>query len=473
MHTHQTKKLDLTSAMEAQGLTKRHWLFFSVIALIMLFDGMDVTIVSHIFPSLIQDWGVEVGGGIAIVVSGGFVGMGVGALIAGRLADLIGRKTVFIWAAALFSVATALGATSGDFAAFTLWRWIACLGMGSTMASANALLSELVPKRNRAALLAVAYAFVGLGTALGASLAGLILPTEGWRLLLAMAGIGPFIFVVLAAFVLPESPGHYLARGSVDRAKRSVKRIVPDLDLSEVELVLPEQPTSTSEHQTGALTKLMSKTYAPVTILLFIFGFVSLGTQLTIVQYLPILLQLPSTGLDTVQSSAIVSLYGLTSTAGGLLIGVFLAKWSRFVVFGTLLALSSLTILTVALTPAPGYTLLLIMFGIFGAIVPSVLGPSRSILAATALPTDIRATGIGATEMGGRIGSALGGGIGGVLIGTGIGLSGFLLLLLFPIALLGGALGGLNILSRKKVSDNIGAYSSNRHDKVLRSNAQQ
>ena len=59
MHTHQTKKLDLTSAMEAQGLTKRHWLFFSVIALIMLFDGMDVTIVSHIFPSLIQDWGVE------------------------------------------------------------------------------------------------------------------------------------------------------------------------------------------------------------------------------------------------------------------------------------------------------------------------------------------------------------------------------------------------------------------------------
>ena len=189
-------------------------------------------------------------------------------------------------------------------------------------------------------------------------------------------------------------------------------------------------------------------------------------------QYLPILLQRASTGLDTVQSSAIVSLYGLTSTAGGLLIGVS-AKWSRFVVFGTLLALSSLTILTVALTPAPGYTLLLIMFGIFGAIVPSVLGPSRSILAATALPTDIRATGIGTTEMGGRIGSALGGGIGGVLIGTGIGLSGFLLLLLFPIALLGGALGGLNILSRKKESDNIGAYSSNRHDKVLRSNAQQ
>ena len=78
--------------------------------------------------------------------------------------------------------------------------------------------------------------------------------------------------------IRPTVSGHYLARGSVDRAKRSVKRIVPDLDLNEVEFVLPEQPTSTSEHQTGALTKLMSKTYAPVTILLFIFGFVSWNT---------------------------------------------------------------------------------------------------------------------------------------------------------------------------------------------------
>ena len=47
-----------------ESLTPRHWLYFSLITLVLLSDGMDVTIVAHVFPTLIKSWGVSVGGGV-------------------------------------------------------------------------------------------------------------------------------------------------------------------------------------------------------------------------------------------------------------------------------------------------------------------------------------------------------------------------------------------------------------------------
>lgn len=443
----------LAEATESVGLTWRHWVYFFVIAFILLCDGMDVTIVSHIFPSLIKEWGVDVGGGIALVVSGGFIAMGIGAIVAGRLADVFGRKTILATAAMLFGAATALGGTSSDLNSFTVWRWIACLGMGAAMAGANALISELVPKQRRSAMLAIAYAGVGLGTSVGASLAGSILPTEGWRTLIIVAGLLPVACAILAAIVLPESPAYYAAKGSIDKAKRALRRLSPKFDAELIDFSLVDDQNASSETpQSGALSKLVSKKFAPVTALVFIFGFLTLGTQLTVVQYLPTILQQPNPGLDTVQSSTIMGLYGLASTVGGLLLGAILAKWSRFIVFGTLLVLSAVIITIVGILPDPAYSTLLIVFVIYAFIVPTALGPSRAIMAAAAYPTSVRATGIGTAEMAGRVGSAVCGGIGGVLLGAGITMGGFFLTLLIPIVLLIGSLTGLRFLDRGSAS---------------------
>src|SRR5699024_10532591 len=119
----------------SERLTARHWIYFSLITLVLLCDGMDVTIVAHVFPTLIKGWGVSVGGGIAFVVAVGFLSMGLGAVVAGGLSDRWGRKSVLIGSVILFGGATALGGTSGDFTAFAFWRILACLGMGAAMAS--------------------------------------------------------------------------------------------------------------------------------------------------------------------------------------------------------------------------------------------------------------------------------------------------------------------------------------------------
>lgn len=424
-------------ARSAQGslterLTARHWIYFSLITLVLLCDGMDVTIVAHVFPTLVKSWGVSIGGGIAFVVAVGFLTMGLGAVVAGALSDRWGRKSILIGSVIVFGGATALGGTSGDFTAFAAWRILACLGMGAAMASGNTLLADLIPERRRAALLAGAYAGVGLGTTIGAILAGTLIPTAGWRVLLVVAGLIPLAVIAVLASVVPESPAFLLAgrraSGTASPAGEGLK-------------VGP----SGSGVSVG---RILARPLAPTTLLLWLFGFLSLGTQLLIAQYLPTLLQLPQPGLDTVQSSTIVGVYGLASVLGGVVLGAILAKVSRFLVIGIALGLAAVMAVVVYLLPDPGFGSLLVVLGITGFILPTAFGPTRSVLAAMAYPASLRGAGIGVTEFGGRLGAATGGVAGGALIAGGMGLSGLFLVLLLPIGLLLASLSGLCAQSR-------------------------
>ena len=194
---------------------------------------------------------------------------------------------------------------------------------------------------------------------------------------------------------------------------------------------------------------ILSRPLAPTTVLLWLFGFFSLGTQLLIAQYLPTLLQLPVPGLNTVQSSTIVGVYGLASVLGGVVLGAILAKVSRFLVIGVVLLLAAVMSVLVYLLPDPGFGSLLVVLGITGFILPTAFGPTRSVLAAAAYPASMRGAGIGVAEFGGRLGAAAGGVAGGTLIAAGMGLSSLFLFLLLPIAVLLGSLTGLRPQSRR------------------------
>ncbi|QGU08771.1 4-hydroxybenzoate transporter PcaK (plasmid) [Corynebacterium occultum] len=444
MTTDSVRQRSISEVIESAGITRRHWLYFTLIFLLLLADGMDSTIVSHIFPSLIKEWGVSVGGGIALIVSGGFVAMGLGSLVAGRLADQLGRKPVLVAAGFILSAMTILGGTAENFTMFTIWRFIACVGIGAVLPTAVTLLADLVPQKRRGAMVAASYAGLGLGTTVGATLAGAILPAEGWRVLMFVGGAIPLIITVLIWIGIPESPTLLAARGSTNRARRSLVQIFPRVNPDEVDLTA----SVVKKQQSATFQRLLSQPYTWTSVLLWVFGFLSLGTQLLIIQYLPTLLQMPSPGLTTVESSTIVAVYGFASVASLLLLGAVLAKWQRFGVIAACLAVSAIVAVAVSLVSDAGFVTLLIVLGVTGFFVPAALGPTRNVLAVEAYPTDMRATGVGITELSARLGSAGQGALGGVLIGGGLGLGGFFLALLVPLGILGAALAGLKALHR-------------------------
>lgn len=376
--------------------------------------------------------------------------MGIGAFAAGRLADRWGRKSVLVAAGFLFSTTTALGGTADDYTAFTIWRLIACFGIGAVLPTAVTLLADLVPERRRGAMIAAAYAGLGLGTTAGATLAGVILPLEGWRTLMVVAGILPVIITVLIWVGIPESPTFLVTRGKTERARRSLSRIFPHIDLETVDLIAPDKKIESS----GTFRRLLSRPFALTTVLLWVFGFASLGTQMLVIQYLPTLLQLPTPGLTTVQSSTIVASYGFASVISLLLLGVVLVKLPHVQTIAACLTVSAIVAIAVSMSSTAGFTTLLVVLTVAGFFLPAALGPTRNILSVHAYPTDMRATGVGMTELSARVGSAGQGAIGGMLIGAGLGLGGFFLTLLLPLGILGVTLAGLAIAGRPQQASN-------------------
>ena len=182
--------------------------------------------------------------------------------------------------------------TAENFTLFTFWRFLACLGIGAVLPTAFTCLSDFVPKKRRGAMVAAAYAGVGLGSALGATLAGLILP-EGWRALMVAGGVFPMVVVLIVWFAIPESPSFLVSRRLPTRARRSLERMYPQLDMERVDFAAPELA---SKSPWALSRRLLSSSFAPRTVMLWVFGFVSLGLLMLTNQYLPILLQLPSPG---------------------------------------------------------------------------------------------------------------------------------------------------------------------------------
>src|SRR5690625_5225127 len=444
-----TKSLNghtLPEAIDAGGLNWRHWLFFGLLFFLFVTDGMDATIVSHIFPSLIADWGVSVGGGSSLVVTGGFIFMGLGALISRRLSDLLGRKIVLIAAGLFFALGTGLGGTSPDFNMFMIWRFLACLGIGAVLPTGVALLSELIPGKQRAAMVAASYAGLGIGTSLGAVLAGLVLPNWGWQTLMYLGGILPLVFIALIWLIIPESPAFLAHKGHHERARHALQRINPHIDADNVDLSGAE----ISSHSTRGMKQLLTATFRRTTIALWVFAFFSLGTQMVIVQYLPLLLQQPSPGLDTTQSSTISALASSASVLSRLLLASILVKLPMYRTIAVTLTLAALTAILVSVTSHAAYRTLLITLPAAGFFIPAAVGPTRNVLTVEAYPADLKGTGLGAMEMYARLGSAGLGAAGGVIAGAGIGLGGFFLVLLVPLGILGGSLGILKRSQQRK-----------------------
>src|SRR5207253_2961722 len=81
--------------------------------------------------------------------SAGFVGMFLGAAIAGRLADRVGRKMVFQVTLVVFSFGALLSAVAPSFETLLLARVIAGLGLGGELPVASTLVSEYAPRASR------------------------------------------------------------------------------------------------------------------------------------------------------------------------------------------------------------------------------------------------------------------------------------------------------------------------------------
>lgn len=184
-------------------------------------EGMDIMFISFAMTMIISEFHIDLatGGLISSITN---IGMLLGGIIFGVLADKYGRVKVFTYTILLFAVGTALTGLATNIEQVYLFRFIAGIGAGGEYGIGMALVAEAWPKNKQGR--ASSYVSVGAqyGVILAALLSAVILPTLGWRALF-FVGVLPVIFAFIVRKNLDESP-EWLAAQKVKRANKIVEK---------------------------------------------------------------------------------------------------------------------------------------------------------------------------------------------------------------------------------------------------------
>src|SRR5688572_27090051 len=135
---------DVPARLDALPWSAWHWRVVLALGVSWLLDGLEVTVVGAIGPSLQRPDTLGLSAGqIGWAASAYIAGAVLGALFFGRLADRLGRKRMFLATLAVYLVATLLTALSFDFLTFALCRFLTGFGIGGEYAAINSAIDEL------------------------------------------------------------------------------------------------------------------------------------------------------------------------------------------------------------------------------------------------------------------------------------------------------------------------------------------
>lgn len=206
-----------------------HWRVVIALGVSWLLDGLEVTVVGSLSPSLQRPDTLGLSASaIGWAASAYVAGAVLGAIVFGRLADRLGRKRMFLVTLAVYLFATVLTAFSFDIVSFAICRFLTGFGIGGEYAAINSAIDELIPARLRGTVDLAINGTFWIGAALGAGLSVLLLknldPGLAWRLAFALGGVLAFAILLVRRHV-PESPRWLLTHGRIEEAEAVVRDI--------------------------------------------------------------------------------------------------------------------------------------------------------------------------------------------------------------------------------------------------------
>ena len=212
------------SVSPPSGVTPGMAVWVSILGfLIMTTDGFDLQSAALVAPTLTGVFNVKPEA-MGPVLGASIVGMALGSIALGWLADRSGRKRGLMTCMALLSIGSLASAQTPSLDALFWFRVLTGLGLGGATPIAATLTAEWTPPKWRTLAVAVVIVGVPLGGLLGAAIAGPVMERFGWRAVFLLGAALPLIFLIIALPLLPESPV-FLARAAAPQAQSRRGRI--------------------------------------------------------------------------------------------------------------------------------------------------------------------------------------------------------------------------------------------------------
>lgn len=277
--------MDILSRLHALPLSRFHFRLLGLIGLGWLFDAMDTGMVSFVLVTLASEWQLDAQQS-GWIVSVGFIGMALGAVLSGWAADRFGRRNVFAVTMVLYGAATGLCALAPNLPFLLICRFWVGFGLGGQLPVAVSLVSEYAPPRLRGRFIVLLESFWGLGWLAAALVSYYLIPHYGWRSAF-FAGAVPLFYAFAVWKRLPESVAYLLAANRLDEAHTLLCRLESQAGLTPAATAIaPSAPAKTRNR----LIELWQTPFARRTLMLWLIWFGIVFSYYGIFTWLPKLL---------------------------------------------------------------------------------------------------------------------------------------------------------------------------------------
>jgi len=207
------------------GITWYHFRIYLILSLFFLADGAEMIVISLLIKQMGEIWNLSASEK-GFTGSAVFIGFFIGALVAGKISDVHGRKPVFVAGSILVCTFSIASAFANNFTTFLILRALNGFGIGISIPSSSSLAAEITPTQYRSWVLNLVWIFFPFGEVLTTVIAKYILKREnGWRYLLGFAAL-PTVLSAVICFFIYESPRFYFTIRNYDKAFLGLERMI-------------------------------------------------------------------------------------------------------------------------------------------------------------------------------------------------------------------------------------------------------
>lgn len=307
-----------------------------------LADGAELLLLGSVTRAVALEWHLDAWQK-GIVVSVVFLGVLMGNLMGGVIGDKMGRRLPILVSYVGICLFSLLSVMATGFYSIACIRFCVGVSFGVSAPAFNTLCGEMAPSKYRVELNAMGQLLFAAGEFYSAFLIWLqdpLMVQLNWRALICMGAVPSFVFLILALFILPESPSFLMVTG----AKREAKMVLEDMQRSnsamdvDIDQVVFEQPAIPMSRQPSVsirdklgivLGRHLLYSTLVTCVSVFTLNFLFYGGLYAFPQVLPDL-KLTVTPSANLMMGALVEVPGFL---GGIIIGNYLSRKNCMLVY--------------------------------------------------------------------------------------------------------------------------------------------
>ncbi|HTW28083.1 MAG TPA: MFS transporter [Acetobacteraceae bacterium] len=212
------------AALDESTITREHWKILFISGMGFFTDAYDLFIIGVAMHLIRAEWHVSpLAQGL--VTSTALLAAAFGALLFGRIADMLGRKRIYGYEVLVLAAGAIASAFSPDIWWLIGFRIVLGIGIGGDYPVSSTIMSEFSGRRHRGMMVSLVFAMQAAGLIVGPLLAALLLASGlhhdlVWRLLLAFGAV-PALAVFQMRRHLAETPRFRLAAKKVEVGRAS------------------------------------------------------------------------------------------------------------------------------------------------------------------------------------------------------------------------------------------------------------